>query len=102
MEFWSQAAVWIGLAFLASLISIRLGISVAMIEIFVGAMGGNFLGIETTPWINVLAGIGSVLLTFLAGTEVDPTVLRQRWKESLSIGCVSFLFPFLHRFAPVR
>jgi Kef-type K+ transport system membrane component KefB len=95
MEFWSQAAIWIGLAFLASLISIRLGISVAMIEIFVGALGGNFLGIETTPWINVLAGIGSVLLTFLAGTEVDPMVLRQRWKESLSIGCISFLLPFL-------
>lgn len=95
MDFWFQAAMWVGLALLASLISIRLGISVAMIEIFVGALGGNFLGIETTPWVNALAGIGSVLLTFLAGTEVDPKVLRERWKESLSIGFVSFLFPFL-------
>ena len=95
MDLWLQATVWMGLAFLASLVSIRLGISVAMAEIFVGALGGNFLGIHPTPWINALAAIGSVVLTFLAGAEVEPAVLKQRWKESLSIGFVSFLLPFL-------
>lgn len=95
MDIYLQATVWVGLAFLASLVSVRLGISVAMVEIFVGALGGNFLGIQATPWINFLAGVGSILLTFLAGAEVDPAVLRRRWKESLVIGSVSFLFPFL-------
>ncbi|MEW6572726.1 MAG: cation:proton antiporter [Bacillota bacterium] len=95
MDLWLQATIWMGLAFLASLISIRLGISVAMVEIFVGALGGNFLGVHPTPWINALAAVGSVVLTFLAGAEVEPAVLKQRWKESLSIGFVSFLLPFL-------
>ncbi|MEW6448050.1 MAG: cation:proton antiporter [Bacillota bacterium] len=99
MDLWLQATVWVGLAFLASLISIRLGISVAMVEIFVGALGGNFLGVHPTPWINALAAVGSVVLTFLAGAEVEPAVLKQRWKESLSIGFVSFLLPFLAAWA---
>lgn len=95
MDLWLEATVWLGLAFLASLISIRLGISVAMVEIFVGALGGNLLGVHPTPWINALAAVGSVVLTFLAGAEVEPAVLKQRWKESLTIGFVSFLLPFL-------
>lgn len=95
MDLWLQATVWVGLAFLASLISIRLGISVAMVEIFVGALGGNLLGVHPTPWINALAAVGSVVLTFLAGAEVEPAVLKQRWKETVAIGLVSFLFPFL-------
>jgi NhaP-type Na+/H+ and K+/H+ antiporter len=39
---WLVAAIWMGLAFIASLISIRLGISVALIEILVGVIAGNF------------------------------------------------------------
>lgn len=95
MDLWLQATVWVGLAFLASLVSIRLGISVAMVEIFVGALGGNFLGVHPISWINALAAVGSVVLTFLAGAEVEPAVLKRRWKESLIIGFASFLLPFL-------
>jgi len=45
---WFIAAIWMGLAFLASLISIRTGISVALVEILVGVAAGNFLGIHQT------------------------------------------------------
>ena len=48
------AAVWIGLALVASLVSIRFGISVALIEIGVGIVGGNTIGLPTTPWIDFL------------------------------------------------
>jgi len=92
---WSDAALWVGLALAASLISTRLGISVALVEIGVGVIGGNFLGMEVTPWVNFLAGFGAIVLTFLAGVEVDPQVLRSKFKESVSIGFVSFLLPFL-------
>ena len=92
---WFTAATWMGLALLASLISLRVGISVALIEILVGVLGGNFLGIHTTPWIDFLASFGSVLLTFLAGAEIDPESLRKHLKPSLVIGSVSFFFPFL-------
>jgi Kef-type K+ transport system membrane component KefB len=92
---WFIAAGWMGLALLASIISIRLGISVALIEMFVGVIAGNFLGFHTTPWIDFLATFGSGLLTFLAGAEIDPESLRKHLKPSLVIGSVSFLLPFL-------
>jgi Kef-type K+ transport system membrane component KefB len=92
---WFVATVWISLALAASLISVRIGVSVALVEIFIGSLGGNFLSLHPTDWINVLAAFGSVVLTFLAGAEIDPQVLRKQWKESLSIGSLSFLGPFL-------
>jgi Kef-type K+ transport system membrane component KefB len=89
------AAAWIGLALLASIISLRLGISVALVELFLGVLAGNFLHFQTTAWIDFLASFGSVLLTFLAGAEIDPESLRRHLKPSLAIGTVSFLLPFL-------
>ena len=92
---WFTAALWIGLALAASLVSIRIGLSVALVEIAVGVAGGNFIGLHTTPWIDFLASFGSVLLTFLAGAEIDPVSFRRYLKPSLAIGFVGFLFPFL-------
>jgi len=92
---WFEAAVWIGLAFAASLISIKLGISVALIEILTGVLAGNFLGVnQTTPWIDFLAIMGSVSITFLSGAEIDPQSLRTNLKASLLIGFFSFAVPF--------
>lgn len=98
---WFTAAFWMALAFMASLISIRLGISVALIEILVGVAVGNLHGanqaplLHTTEWTNFLAMLGSGVLTFLAGTEIDPASLRANLRASLSIGFLSFLLPFL-------
>ena len=97
---WYVAAIWMGLAFAASLISIRTGISVALVEIMVGVIVGNinFGGghhiLKTTEWTNFLALLGSGVLTFLAGAEIDPASLRANLKASLSIGILSFLLPF--------
>jgi len=96
---WLIAAEWVGLALVAGLIAGWTGISVSLIEIAVGVIAGNFLGLHTNTWVNFLAGVGSILLTFLAGSEVDPVILRTKFKESISIGVVSFLFPFLGAFA---
>jgi Kef-type K+ transport system membrane component KefB len=91
---WFMAAMWMGLALVASLISIRLGVSVALAEILVGVIAGNFLGLHTTPWIDFLATFGAGLLTFLAGAEIDPASLRRHLKPSLTIGAISFAVPF--------
>jgi Kef-type K+ transport system membrane component KefB len=91
---WFAAAAWMGLALIASVVSIRLGVSVALLEIGVGVIGGNFLGFQTTPWIDFLATFGSGLLTFLAGAEIEPDALRRHLKPTLVIGSVSFATPF--------
>ena len=93
------AALWMGLALLASLVSIRIGISVALIEIGLGIVGGNVLGLQSTPWIDFLAALGAVLLTFLAGAEIDPGSLRRHLRASLLIGSISFAGPFAATFA---
>jgi len=84
-----------GLALGATLLSLRIAISIALLEIMVGVLGGSFLPLHRTEWVNFLAGFGSILLTFLAGAEVDPVVLKKRFKESMTIGIFSFLAPFL-------
>jgi len=88
-------AIWVGMALIASFFSIKVGISVALIEILVGAIAGNIPGIrehvQQTDYTTLLAGIGSVLLTFLAGAEIDPVSLKKHWKASLSMAwCRSF------------
>lgn len=84
-------------AFVATLISTKLGISVAIIEIALGIILGNYIGIKGIDheWLIFLAGLGSVVLTFLAGAEIDPEAMKKTWKASLSIGTFSFLAPFL-------
>ncbi|MBJ7596124.1 MAG: cation:proton antiporter [Candidatus Dormibacteraeota bacterium] len=88
------AALWIGLAFVASAISPRIGISVALVEILLGVFGGNVLGMATNQWIDFLAGFGSILLTFLAGAEIDPASFRRFLAPSLAIGGIGFALPF--------
>ncbi len=82
------------LTFLASLISVELGLSAAIIEIALGVVGGNFLGVERHEWVRYLAAFGGILLTFMAGAEVDLGVMRDKARESLLIGGLSFLAPF--------
>lgn len=90
---WLVASAWMALALLASVVSIRLGVSVALIEIAAGVIAGNFLGLHTAPWIDFLATFGAGLLTFLAGAEIDPDSLRRHLKPALLIGTASFLVP---------
>lgn len=92
---WQIAAIWMGLALLAALIAIRVGMPAALIEICVGFVGGNLLGLASTDWIDFLAGFGAILLTFLAGAEIDPELMRTKWKVTLGIGLGSFLAPFV-------
>jgi Kef-type K+ transport system membrane component KefB len=100
---WTQASLWLGLALLATLLSIWFRIATALSEIVVGtvaqliigaAIGTTFLGADDS-WIKFLSGTGAIVLTFLAGAELDPVVFRLKWKESLLLGMVAFVAPFL-------
>lgn len=83
------------LILVASMLSVELALSAAILEILLGIFAGNVLGVTSTPWIDFLAGFASVLLTFLAGAEVDPRILRNKARQSLAIGGLSFLVPFV-------
>jgi len=83
-----------GLVLISSLISLRLGLSVAIIEILLGAIAGN-LGLTTENWMLYLANFGGIILTYLAGTEIDTKMMRNNFKESFLIGFFSFLLPFI-------
>jgi Kef-type K+ transport system membrane component KefB len=74
---WLASALWIGLALVASIVSVWVAVSVALIEIIVGVIAGNTVGLPLAPWVNFLAGFGAILLTFLAGAEIDPQVVRR-------------------------
>ncbi len=92
---WLASSVWLALALAASIISIRVAISVALIEFVVGAIAGNTIGLEITPWVNFLAGFGAILLTFLAGTEIEMRVVRNNLGSSVGIGVAGFFAPYL-------
>ncbi|MFI5400029.1 MAG: cation:proton antiporter [SAR324 cluster bacterium] len=102
-EIWAQAALWLGLALVATLASIWLRIATALSEIVVGtiaqlvigaAIGASLLAGDAS-WLKFLSGAGAILLTFLAGAELDPSVFRAKWKETTAIGLVGFIAPFL-------
>ena len=99
---WLVSALWLGLALAASLVSIWVGISVALIEIMVGALAGNTVGLNIALWVNYLAGFGAILLTFLAGAEIDAQVIRKNFWSSMSIGVIGFLVPYLGVLAYAR
>jgi Kef-type K+ transport system membrane component KefB len=102
-EIWALAALWLGLALVATMLSIWLRMSTALSEIVVGTIaqlivgavvGTSILAADAT-WIKFLSGAGAIILTFLAGAELDPQVFRRKWKEATVIGLVSFTAPFL-------
>jgi len=99
---WALLTLWIALALIASLLSVWLRVSTALTEIVVGtaaqliigtAFGATALGVDQ-PWVKFLAGVGAIVLTFLAGAELDPVVFKKKWQEATALGLVGFFFPF--------
>ena len=81
---------------LASMLSVELGISVALLELGLGIVVGNAFSLDPgMPWLVFVAQFASIVLTFLAGAEVDPDDFRERFGATASIGVVSFVGPFV-------
>ena len=90
------AAVLAGVVVLASMLSVELGISVALLELGLGVVAGNVFDLNpNTPWLVFIAQFASIVLTFLAGAEVDPDDFRERFGASVAIGAMSFVGPFV-------
>jgi Kef-type K+ transport system membrane component KefB len=90
------AAVLAAVIVLASMISVEVGLSAALIELGLGVVVGNIFSLDpNTDWLVFIAGFASIVLTFLAGAEVDPDDFRERFGASMAIGLVSFAGPFV-------
>jgi Kef-type K+ transport system membrane component KefB len=89
------AAVLAAVILLASTISVEFGLSVALIELFLGVVAGNALHVHVTNWLSFIGSFAGITLTFLAGAEVDVPQFRREWQASLSIGLVSFFAPYV-------
>ncbi|MFA5026429.1 MAG: cation:proton antiporter [Candidatus Methylomirabilota bacterium] len=104
------ATLWFGLALVATFLASRLRISGALMEILVGVAAAAILGRlfgpdamgADLPWLKFLASTGAVILTFLAGAELEPAVMRRKWREVTVVGFISFLAPFLGCAAAAR
>lgn len=102
-DIWILASIWVGLALLATFASYWLGIASALSEILIGfivqaiivAYFGNMNLGENEQWITFLAGCGAVVLTFLAGAELEPSIFQVKWKQIALIGLMAFVAPFL-------
>ncbi len=92
---WLVAGAWMLLAAISAFVAIRVKMPAALVEIVVGMLAGNLIALRTNAWIDFIAGFGSILLTFLAGAEIDPAVLRKQWLPSTVLGAASFGAPFL-------
>jgi Kef-type K+ transport system membrane component KefB len=89
------AAVLAVVVVVASMISVELGVTVALIELTLGVVVGNVFDFAPADWLDFIAKFASIVLTFLAGMEVDPAYLRKRLSASLGIGFASFAGPFV-------
>ena len=89
------AAVLATVVLVASMISVELGVTVALIELTLGVVVGNVFDLTTAEWLDFIAKFASIVLTFLAGMEVDPAYMRRRLPASLGIGFASFAGPFV-------
>jgi Kef-type K+ transport system membrane component KefB len=95
MEPVQLAAILAGVVLVASIFSVELGVTVALVELTLGVVVGNAFHLHSQEWLDFIASFGSIVLTFLAGMEVDPAYLRRRLEASVGIGVVSFAGPFV-------
>jgi Kef-type K+ transport system membrane component KefB len=102
-QLFAIASLWLALAVVSALIAYHIRISIPLVEICVGVATAavlawlgyaEFVG-ANQEWIRFLAATGAVFLTFLAGAELDPDVLRMKMTEVAVVGMVSFVAPFL-------
>ena len=100
---WALASLWLGLALVASVLSTWFRISTALSEIVVGTIAQLIIGAmighaalgTDESWVKFLSGLGAIVLTFLAGAELDPAVFTLKWREAAAVGLASFFFPFV-------
>ncbi|OGP61656.1 MAG: potassium transporter Kef [Deltaproteobacteria bacterium RBG_13_49_15] len=102
-QIFTIAALWLGLAVVSAVVAYHLRVSIALVEICIGMIVASVAGYigkaealgSNLEWLRFLAASGAVLLTFLAGAELEPGVIRTKIKEVTVVGLIGFFAPFL-------
>jgi glutathione-regulated potassium-efflux system ancillary protein KefC len=97
------AAIWLGLAVIATILANKAKVSMALMEIIIGVAAGYIATQYFEPgilqpnadWLTFIASSGAILLTFLSGLELDPATVRKKTKEISVVGLIGFFAPFL-------
>ncbi len=89
------AAILAATILAASTISVEIGLSVALVELALGVAVGNIFGLATPDWLSFIGSFAGIVLTFLAGAEVDVVQFKREWRGSVFLGGVSFAGPFV-------
>src|SRR5713226_10380822 len=93
------AALWVALALVVTFAATWLRMSSTLCEIIIG-IGAGFIATQyfgdtalgsTEEWLKFLASSGAVILTFLAGAELDPDAIRAKGKKSVLSGWLDSL-----------
>ena len=82
-KLWWEIFIWLALVFISSVSAFITNISASLVELIVGIIAGNTIKPPITDWVSFLATFGAVILTFLAGAELESEVVRRYWKESI-------------------
>ena len=97
------AAFWFLSALVSTILANRLKISNALMEIIIGAIIGfvafkigftSKLALDD-EWMKFIAGLAAIMLTFLAGAELNPDSLKSKFREITIVGLVGFFAPFI-------
>jgi glutathione-regulated potassium-efflux system ancillary protein KefC len=82
-------------AVVAGTVGIKTRISSSIFEVGAGILIANILGIGIAPWLDFLGTFGGLILTFLAGAEVDLILLRKQARQSIIMGTMAFISPLI-------
>lgn len=102
-EIYLIAAFWFLAALLSTIIANRAKISMALMEIMIGSVIGYIaFRMNSTEklslnhdWMKFIAGIAAIMLTFLAGSELNPDSLKSKIREITVVGLIGFFAPFI-------
>jgi glutathione-regulated potassium-efflux system ancillary protein KefC len=103
IQIYSIVTFWFLAALISTILANRLKISMALMEIIIGSLIGyaafklnltDKLSLNS-EWMKFLAGTAAIMLTFLAGAELNPDSLRPKLKEITIVGLTGFFAPFI-------
>jgi Kef-type K+ transport system membrane component KefB len=90
-----DAALIFGAILIAGIIGLKTRVSSSIFEVFAGVILANLLHVEMSSWLEFLGTFGGLILTFLAGAEVEFALLKSKAKESFVLGTMAFLAPLI-------